>query len=111
MAVGEVEHLELGVEDGDKAQSFFSALLGWSFDDMGGGNGRTTSGAPVGVHPGDAGGGFEVYFTVADLDASLEKLKELGGSSGKINEAAEFGRYSRCTDDQGTAFGLRQLPA
>lgn len=110
MAVGEVEYLELGVDDGYKAQAFFGKLLGWKFRDMGDGNGTTTSGAPVGVHPGHADGGFEVYFTVADLDASLNTLRELGGAAGEINEAGSFGKYSRCTDDQGTAFSLRQLP-
>jgi uncharacterized protein len=107
----EPEYLELGVADGVKAQKFYSELLGWEFYDMGQGNGMTTNlAAPTGVHGSDSGRGFEVYFTVDDLAAAIARVAALGGTSGEVNTVREFGSYARCQDDQGTWFGLRELP-
>ena len=54
---------------------------------------------------------------VDDLDAAVERVRELGGEvdemdTGGGDEAdARFGRFRFCRDDQGSAFGLHQPPA
>jgi predicted enzyme related to lactoylglutathione lyase len=63
---------------------------------------------PIGMHPGDAGALFEVFFLVSDLDAALRQVDELGGQvNGNVHEEPGFGRWVECTDDQGVRFGLR----
>ena len=49
-----------------------------------------------------------VYFSTSDIDASIAKIKELGGSSDEPQDIPPVGRYARCTDTEGNAFGLFQ---
>ena len=55
---------------------------------------------------------MEVFFTVADLDASIERLSELGGKTvSEVHaENAAFGAWVECQDNRGVRFGLRQPP-
>jgi predicted enzyme related to lactoylglutathione lyase len=70
-------------------------------------------------HPrGDAGASPYVFFRVDDLDAALARVEELGGARepagedhGDEDQAARFGRFALCRDDQGSAFGLHEPPA
>jgi predicted enzyme related to lactoylglutathione lyase len=51
-----------------------------------------------------------VFFAVADLDASIAKVKSLGGRIvSQVNDTPGFGTWVECVDDQTVRFGLRQV--
>lgn len=111
---GKLVHFEITAEDAQRAKSFWSSLFGWRFQEWSG---------PIEYHmlePGDGPGGaiypaekrdghVIVYFDVDDMDATLEKVAELGGSviEGK-SPIPEIGYFARCRDTEGTAFSLFQ---
>lgn len=92
-ALGSPIWFELATSDPARAKAFYSALMGWSHHDfaMGEGNLYTTlesDGAEVAgsyaLMPEQAAQGvpphWDVYFHVADVDASVARARELGGS-------------------------------
>jgi predicted enzyme related to lactoylglutathione lyase len=115
---GEVSFISIGVGDVPRGTSFYGALLGWTFEDTEGGAVISGAGVGAGVHGGDPGASPYVFFRVDDLDAALARVVELGGRrepagdehGGDEEEAARFGRFALCRDDQGSAFGLHQPP-
>ena len=109
---GKIVHIELPASDADRAQRFYSELFGWQFADSGmeGIDYRMFQGEPGGaVYPGDnAGQGPIVYFETDDIDASLAKVRELGGRAEEKQPIPEVGWFARCTDTEGNAFSLFQ---
>jgi predicted enzyme related to lactoylglutathione lyase len=111
---GNLVHFELGAKDTSRAKQFWSSLFGWSFGDSSG---------PVEYHMTDAGGapggaiyrsqsderGPIVYFDVDDLDATLDRVRHLGGAVelGK-SPIPGVGWFARCTDTEGNRFSLFQ---
>jgi uncharacterized protein len=49
---------------------------------------------------------WSVYFEVADADAALERVVELGGKVERPAEDTPYGRLATCTDPTGTRFKL-----
>ena len=116
---GEVSFFEIGAGDTAKAREFYSSLFGWRFEEVGSEGGLSISGSsvPGGVHGGDAGASVYVFFSVKDMDAAVARVRELGGDAQGIESddddpgnAARYGRFMLCTDDQGSSFGLHQPP-
>lgn len=100
--------IEFPADDPDRARRFWSGLLGLKLADRSQAEGRgwqTRSGAPaLGIHERGAGPGDTAslpYFSVADMDAALERVTALGGSL--IHPGA---RWSICRDSEGSPFGL-----
>ncbi|MGH2969645.1 MAG: VOC family protein [Solirubrobacteraceae bacterium] len=116
---GELAFFELGVEDADRGRAFYEGVFGWRFERGPSGKGWVidTPNARGGMHGGDGGASPYVFFAVADFDAALARVRELGGSveeadvEGDEESIAEFGRFKLCRDDQGSPFGLHQPPA
>jgi len=116
---GAITFFELGVEDAQKGRAFYEALFGWKFESGPSGKGWVikTPNVPGGMHPGDTGATPYVFFAVHDLDAALERVRQLGGEvvpfddGGDEATEARFGRFRFCKDDQGSPFGLHQPPA
>ena len=113
---GELSFFELGVQDAKRGRAFYGALFGWSFE-AGPGDGFAISGpVPGGMHGGDPGASPYLFFAVDDIDAAVEKVRELGGTLEEIDvgddpeTVARFGRFKFCRDDQGSPFGLHQRP-
>jgi uncharacterized protein len=107
---GELTWFELGVPDATRAQSFYGALLGWTFESMseGGAVIRAAEGR-AGLHPGDDARQIVAYFHVDNIEASVQQVRELGGQADDPGPAEEgFGRFVTCRDDQGVVFGLHQ---
>jgi predicted enzyme related to lactoylglutathione lyase len=100
--------IEFPADDPQRAQRFWSGLLGRSLEAqaVGEGEGWQTAGAgtKVGVHARGRGPGDTAalpYFTVADMDAALGQVTALGGS------IVHPGRqWSICRDCEGNPFGL-----
>jgi predicted enzyme related to lactoylglutathione lyase len=66
---------------------------------------QTHGGGPeLGLHPRGTGPGDRVslpYFSVPDMDAALQRVRELGG---EVIHPGE--RWSVCRDTEGSPFGL-----
>ena len=104
---GEPSYIELGVRDQDAAKAFYGQLLGWQ---LAGPGQVDTASLSIGIHGGDDASQFEVFFAVADLDASIAKVKSLGGRIvSQVNDTPGFGTWVECVDDQTVRFGLRQV--
>ena len=115
---GELSFFEIGVGDAEQARAFYGALFGWQFSEPPSGQGAMVETRPVpgGIHGGDQGGGVYVFFAVEDMEAAVERVRELGGEAEAIpgdanpDNVAKFGRFMLCRDDQGSAFGLHEPP-
>ena len=106
---GEPSHFELGVPDAERAKSFYSEVLGWSFRTTQGDDAWIdTPGVGGGVHGADAAANIVVYFRVSDIEAAVSRVRELGGHADEPGPPEATGRYATCRDDQGVAFGLHE---
>jgi predicted enzyme related to lactoylglutathione lyase len=105
--------IEFPADDPDRALRFWSEVLGvelppreaaagsgWESDD---------DGLRLGVHqrgPGPGDTAALPYFTVADLDAALERVRRLGGSVVHPGD-----RWAVCRDSEGSPFALAAAAA
>jgi predicted enzyme related to lactoylglutathione lyase len=108
---GELTFFEIGVPDSTRALSFYGRLFQWEFPATGQGDQVwiKTPGIKAGIHDGDAQPRIAVYFSVDDIDAAVQTVRELGGIAEDARpEEPGFGRFTACTDDQGVRFGLHQ---
>ena len=107
---GAPSFVEIGAPSGTAVRSFFAALFGWSFHDMGGDNfWIQTPTLRFGLHPKDEDRNLVVYFAVEDIDAAAERVRVLGGQAPAPGPEQEgFGRFVECRDSQGIRFGLHQ---
>jgi predicted enzyme related to lactoylglutathione lyase len=86
MTAPKVIHFEIVGKDGPALQQYWSQLLSWAFDTNNpGGYGMTdpaTTGVVVGVSstPDGSSGHVTGYVTVDDIDATLARAVELGGT-------------------------------
>ena len=110
---GEMVHYEVTVKDANAAQAFWGGVFGWKFgESMPGMDYRMaqineTSGAAIAG--GDATKSHpNVYLNVDDIDASVAKVRELGGKADDKTAVPTHGWFSACSDPQGVAFHLWQ---
>ena len=86
MADARVIQVEIVGKDQKALQRYYSDLFGWAFDTSApGGYGMTdpaTTGVTIGVGatPDGSAGHVTGYVTVSDVDATLAKVTDLGGS-------------------------------
>jgi uncharacterized protein len=109
---------ELNTRDTAAAREFYSAVFGWSYEDMKMDDGGTYTGLKLGEDsvggmldmtgrvPDEVPAHWLVYFDVEDVDATVDKLRELGGSVsfGPVDIVA--GRMAVATDPFGAAFAV-----
>jgi predicted enzyme related to lactoylglutathione lyase len=105
---GPVGLIEFPADDLDRALRFWSGLLGVDLAKRSQAEGRgwqSHSGGPaLGIHERGTGPGDTAslsYFTVPDMEAALERVRELGGSV--IHPGS---RWAICRDSEGSPFGL-----
>ncbi len=100
--------IEFPADDPERALRFWSGVLGVELaprgEQMGRGWESDADGLRLGVHargtgPGDTGS--LPYFTIEDMEAALERVKDLGGSVIHPGE-----RWSICRDSEGSPFAL-----
>ncbi|MEJ7584612.1 MAG: SRPBCC family protein [Acidimicrobiales bacterium] len=111
VTAGEPTHIELGAPDAKKAKVFFGSLLGWTFEPFGEGDQAAIQTPSIrgGLHDGVTTATLVTYFKVDDIEAAVAHVRALGGAAGDPSPPEPgFGRFSTCTDDQGTPFGLHQ---
>lgn len=104
--------IEFPAEDPDRALRFWTGVLGVELEPRaekaGQGWEGDADGLRLGVHrrgagPGDTGS--LPYFTVADMNAALERVAELGGTVIHPGD-----RWSICRDSEGSPFALATAP-
>jgi uncharacterized protein len=104
---------ELHTGQYDKAVSFYREVFGWDahvmsdthefrYTTLGEGEGQLAGIMDDKEEP----SGWNVYFEVADVDAALERVEELGGKIITPAEDTPYGRLARAADPTGTAFRL-----
>ncbi len=108
---GKVVHVEIPAKDSGQATQFYGSLFGWQFQSYGETDYHMTQfddqqGAAV--TGGESGSDPVVYFDTEDIDASIGKVKELGGSAEEKMPVPGMGWFVHCKDNQGTSFSLWQ---
>ena len=100
--------VEFPADDPARARGFWSGLLDVELEERveGEGEGWQThgGGSALGLHSRGTGPGDRVslpYFSVADMDAALQRVRDLGG---EVIHPGE--RWSICRDTEGSPFGL-----
>jgi predicted enzyme related to lactoylglutathione lyase len=108
---------ELLTRDYRRAQEFFSALFGYTYDEVGNDDfqysafqvdGRGVGGMgsmPPGV-PDRVPAHWRVYFEVEDPDEMVDRVVKLGGTVINPPEDTPFGRMARVADPQGAPFSV-----
>ena len=111
---GKIVHFELPSADADRASGFWSGLFGWSVGSsaMEGFDYRmfqTSDDQAGAIMPSDdPGTGPIVYFDTGDVDASVTKVRELGGSAEDKQPVPTHGWFAVCKDTEGNSFCLWQ---
>jgi len=109
---GDLIHFEIRADDAGRAQAFWSGLLGWTFNAQAGEQPYTMTraggeGPTGGLYRADVPDrGLIPYFSVEDLDASMERVGELGGVVGSSGDVPDVGRFAHCVDTEGNPFSL-----
>jgi hypothetical protein len=112
---------ELLTTDPEAAARFYGSLFGWTFDSMNmGGNegpyrvvkvGDTAVGGIMKVPPPAQGmpPAWCGYVTVADIDATVKKVAELGGRlCTAVMDVPNVGRFAVVADPQGATVNIMQ---
>jgi uncharacterized protein len=111
---GQMVHLEIPTGDTAKAREFWGGLFGWEFQAYEGSPSEyhmtrfsETTGGAIMASDGSTKGP-RVYFDTDDINASVEKVKELGGETDGAQPVPGMGWFAACTDSVGNQFGLWQ---
>jgi uncharacterized protein len=110
---GSLVHFELPADDTERARDFYGELFGWSYRESQGPieyhmleEGIEPAGA---IYPTQAGEkGAIIYFDTDDIDGTVERVNELGGSAEDKQPIPGIGWYARCEDTEGNSFSLFQ---
>jgi predicted enzyme related to lactoylglutathione lyase len=111
---GQIVHVEFLSEDADRAQRFWSGLFGWSFSDSGTPEmdyrmAQTGEGTGAALYKSEAHPGYpKYYFDTDDIDASIARVRELGGTAEEKLPVPGHGWFTACTDSESNEFHLFQ---
>jgi predicted enzyme related to lactoylglutathione lyase len=108
---GELSYITYEVTDSSAFKAFYSRVLFWTFEP-----GHIEDGWQVEqTHPmaGVAGGSAQQVtvpmWTVADIDATVDRVREAGGTIIEEPSQQPYGKTAQCTDDQGARFYLGEF--
>lgn len=109
---GNIVHFEVNAKDANRAKKFYGSLLGWKFKDseIPGIEYYLIDGANPGgaINPMQQEPGLVVYFDTDDIDASIGRVRELGGKSDDKQPIPGQGWFAACVDSEGNKFSLYQ---
>jgi predicted enzyme related to lactoylglutathione lyase len=109
---GDIVHFEINAKDAKRAKRFYSTLFGWKYKDseMPGVEYYLIDGANPGggINPMAQEPGPVVYFDSDDIDASIGKVRELGGKADDKMPIPGMGWFAACVDTEGNKFSLFQ---
>jgi uncharacterized protein len=125
--VDSVVHFEIPAKDPKRASAFYSKAFGWEIDQYPDFEywalGTTASKDRVPTAPGAINGGMgkkgstapenvTITIGVADIDATLDQVKKLGGKvTAKKTPIGNMGFSAYFQDTEGNVIGLYQFPA
>jgi uncharacterized protein len=111
---GKLVHFELPARDAERSQQFYSSLFGWSFQ---GYEGAPSPYLMTQIDEGSGGAIYQtegdersptIYFDCDDIEATLARVRELGGSTDDKMPVPGMGWFAKCTDTEGTTFSVWQ---
>jgi predicted enzyme related to lactoylglutathione lyase len=110
---GRLVYFELPADDTQRAEDFYAELFGWQFRPVQEGfdyHMLAEDADPGGaIYPSQTGEkGAIIYFESDDIDASVERVNELGGSAEDKQAIPGTGWYARCEDTEGNQFSIFQ---
>jgi hypothetical protein len=110
---GKLVHVEIGAENADRAQGFWSGVFGWEVGppmspEMDYRMFRTGEDQGGAISGADKPGNLRVYFDTDDIDATRAKIQELGGQADDKMPVQGYGWFAPCRDTEGNAFSLWQ---
>jgi predicted enzyme related to lactoylglutathione lyase len=108
---GKIVWFEIPAAETARARAFYGDLFGWQFQPFEGMDYQVTYEAGGAIFESPEQNGPMVYFGVEDIDASLARLRELGGQAGEKQEIPGVGFYAQCSDTEGNPIGLYQNAA
>jgi predicted enzyme related to lactoylglutathione lyase len=119
---GRVVHFEIPCDDAERAQAFYQEAFGWDLTNLPGMDYTLAVTGPTGdegpTEPGYVNGGLlrrgthegpVLVIDVADIDAALAKIEELGGQTvvGR-QQVGDIGWTAYFKDVEGNSLGLWQ---
>jgi predicted enzyme related to lactoylglutathione lyase len=110
---GKLVHFEIPAGDTGRAKGFWSGVFGWEFGDSAMPEGeyylvRTGEDQGGAVMSSQGSPGIVVYFDTDDIDASIAKIRENGGTADDKMPIPHIGWFSQCKDPEGNDFSLFQ---
>jgi uncharacterized protein len=111
---GEIVHFEVPAADVDRAVAFWSGLFGLEIGPsmMEEGEYRMFQATPTqggAIMASDKpGSGLIVYHATDDIEASIAKARELGGTADDKQPVPTYGWFAACVDTEGNKFSLFQ---
>jgi len=111
-------HVEIPADDTHRAMKFWGELAGWQFKAYEG-EGGDGGGAPeYNMFEGEPGGAIYpstdadksilVYFETDDIDAEIDRIRELGGNTEEKMPVPSMGWFAHGKDTEGNPFGVWQ---
>jgi uncharacterized protein len=109
---GNIVHFEINAKDTTRAKNFYGKLFGWKYkdSDIPGIEYYLVDGVNPGgaINPNQNEAGPVVYFDTDDIDASIGKVRELGGKADDKQPIPSQGWFAGCVDTEGNKFSLYQ---
>jgi uncharacterized glyoxalase superfamily protein PhnB len=104
---GDIGYLSLWVPDVERADRFFSSVLGWTYSQASGPQGRQVEGLALhhGLWGGEPRSTLFCCFAVDDLEVAIARVRAAGGTADEP-QVEPYGTISGCVDDQGVRFAL-----
>jgi len=110
---GQPVNIEIPADDTTRAREFWGSLFGWKFEASRGlfeydvaRISEHSAASITDMEPGKRG--IRIYFDVDDINASIARVKELGGAAGEPRPVPHTGWASICADVEGNGFALWQ---
>ena len=108
-------HFEIPAENLERAKKFYSSVLGWKYKDssMPGIeyyliDGITPAGGINPLTEPSKTKAITVYFGTDDIDSTIKKIKDGGGTAEQKAPIPGQGWFAACTDPDGNTFSLFQ---
>jgi predicted enzyme related to lactoylglutathione lyase len=112
---GDLVHFELNTQNAARAKDFYTKVFGWKYkeSDIPGVeyyviDGVTPGGAINPLTEAPKTKAPTIYFGTDDIDATLKKIRDGGGTGEEKQPIPGQGWFAACTDPDGNSFSLFQ---
>lgn len=110
---GKLVHVEFPVRDTKRGMDFYGGVFGWQFQDSGMPEidyqmFQTAENQGGAIMQSESVGNPVIYFDTDDIDATIAKVRELGGEAEDKQPIPTIGWFAGCKDPEGNEFSLYQ---